>query len=68
MAKLDDEVVSLLKDSQPLTLTEIAEKLGKKEKAVFGALRRLFEKERVECVNRKYVLTKNNHSPSKETG
>ena len=58
MAKLDDEVVSLLKDSQPLTLTEIAEKLGKTEKAVFGALRRLFEKERVECVNRKYVLKK----------
>ena len=58
MAKLDDDVVSLLKNSPPLTLAEIAEKLGKPEKTVFGALRRLFEKETVECVNRKYVLTK----------
>jgi DNA-binding Lrp family transcriptional regulator len=58
VAKLDDDVVSLLKDSPPLTLAEIAEKLGKPEKAVFRALRRLFEKEILECVNRKYVLTK----------
>lgn len=58
MAKLDDNVVSLLKDSPPMTLAEIAEKLGKPEKAVFRALRRLFEKEMVECINRKYMLTK----------
>ena len=58
MAKLDDDVVSLLKNSPPLTLAEIAEKLGKPEKAVFRALRRLFEKETVECINRKYILTK----------
>jgi predicted transcriptional regulator len=56
--KLDDNVVSLLKDSPPLTLAEIAEKLGKPEKAVFRALKRLFEKEMVECIDRKYVLTK----------
>jgi DNA-binding Lrp family transcriptional regulator len=58
MVKLDDDVVSLLKDTSPLTLAEIAEKLGKPEKAVFRALRRLFEREIVECINRKYVLTK----------
>jgi len=58
MAKLDEDVVSLLKNSSPLTLAEIAEKLGKPEKAIFKALRRLFEKETVECVDRKYVLTK----------
>lgn len=57
VAKLDDDVISLLKGSPPLTLAEIAEKLEKPEKAVFRALRRLFEKEAIECVDRKYVLT-----------
>jgi predicted transcriptional regulator len=58
MAKLDEDVIALLKNFQPLTLAEIAEKLGKPEKTVFRALRRLFEKELVECVNRKYALAK----------
>jgi predicted transcriptional regulator len=58
MAKLDEDVVELLKNSQPLTLGEIAEKLGKPEKAIFRALRRLFEKELIDCVNQKYALTK----------
>ena len=58
VAKLDDEIVSLLVNSPPLALVEIAEKLGKPEKAVFRALRRLFEMETVECINRKYALTK----------
>lgn len=58
MAKLDDEIVSLLKESGvPMTLKEIAAKVGKPEKAVFKALRRLFEKEKVGCVNRQYSLT-----------
>ncbi|MBX5327606.1 MAG: winged helix-turn-helix transcriptional regulator [Candidatus Bathyarchaeia archaeon] len=58
MAKLDEDVVALLKNSPPLTLVEIAQKLGKPEKAVFRALRRLFEKEIIDCVNRKYSLVK----------
>jgi DNA-binding Lrp family transcriptional regulator len=58
MAKLDEDVVALLKDSPPMTLAEIAEKLGKPEKTVFKALRRLFEKELIDCVNRKYALVK----------
>ena len=58
MAKLDEDVVALLKNSQPLALSEIAEKLGKPEKAVFRALRRLFEKEVITCINRKYTLAK----------
>jgi predicted transcriptional regulator len=58
MAKLDEDVVDLLKNSQPLTLSEIAEKLGKPERAIFRALRRLFEKELIDCVNRKYTLIK----------
>jgi predicted transcriptional regulator len=58
MAKLDEDVVALLKNSGPLTLAEIGEKLGKPEKAVFRALKRLFEKELIDCVNRKYALVK----------
>ena len=58
MAKLDEDVFALLKNSPPMTLTEIAEKLGKPEKAVFRALRKLFEKELIDCVNGKYALAK----------
>jgi len=58
VAKLDNEIVSLLKESgAPMTLKEIAAKIGKPEKAVFKALRRLFEKEKISCVNRQYSLT-----------
>lgn len=58
VAKLDDEIVSLLKESGvPMSLKEIAARVGKTEKAVFKALRRLFEKERVSCVNQQYSLT-----------
>jgi predicted transcriptional regulator len=56
--KLDEDVVALLKNSPPMTLAEIAEKLGKPEKIVYRAVRRLFEKELVDCVNRKYALSK----------
>jgi len=56
--KLDEDVAALLKGSGPLTLAEIAEKLGKPEKAVFRSLKRLFEKEIIDCVNRKYGIVK----------
>ena len=58
MAKLDEDVIALLKTSPPLTLAEIAERLGKPEKAVFRALKRLFEKELINSINRKYAPTK----------
>lgn len=58
MAKLDDDVVALLKNSEPLTLAEMAEKMGKPEKQVYKAVRRLFEKELIDCINRKYSLAK----------
>lgn len=58
MAKLDEDVVALLKETGPLALAEIAEKLGKPEKTVFRALKRLFERELIDCINRKYALTK----------
>ncbi len=58
VAKLDDEIVSLMKEAgAPMTLKEIAAKVEKPEKTVFKALRRLFEKEKVSCVNRQYSLT-----------
>ena len=58
MAKLDEDVIALLKTSPPLTLTEIGEKLGKPEKAAYKAVKRLFQKELIDCVNRKYTLSK----------
>ena len=58
MAKLDEDVLALLKNSQPLTLAEIAEKLGKPEKVVFRTLRRLFEKELIDTKNRRYAIAK----------
>jgi len=58
VAKLDNEIVSLLKESgAPMTLKEIATKVGKPEKTVYKALRRLFEKEKISSVNRQYSLT-----------
>jgi len=41
-----------------MTLKEIAAKLGKSEKYVFKALQRLFEKEKIDCLNRQYSLAK----------
>jgi len=59
VAKLDEDIVSLLKESGvPMTLKEIAAKLGKSEKPVFKALQRLFEKEKIDCFNRQYSLAK----------
>jgi DNA-binding MarR family transcriptional regulator len=58
MGKTGDQVLQLLNDSGPLTLAEIAEKLDKKPKAVFRALRKLFAKGEIttEPGTRKYVL------------
>ena len=57
MAKLDKVVESLLKDySEGLTLSEIAEKVEQPEKKVYNALRRLFQKEKIDSVNRRYKL------------
>jgi len=44
MSKTDKRILDLLSENGPLTLAEIAEKLDMKPKAVFRALRRLFEK------------------------
>ncbi|NWF86202.1 hypothetical protein HXY32_00045 [Candidatus Bathyarchaeota archaeon] len=56
--KVDEQVVSTLKNSDELTLAEIAEKIGESEKKVFKSLRKLFENEIIDCTNRKYKLVK----------
>jgi uncharacterized membrane protein len=55
--EVDELVISALKSSDTgLTLAEIAEKTGAPEKKVFKTLRKLFENEMVNCVNRRYRL------------
>jgi len=44
MSKIDKQILQLLRESGPLTLAEIADRLDEKPKAVFRSLRRLFEK------------------------
>ena len=60
MNKLDEQVLKLLSESGPLTLVEIAEKLDKKSKAVYGSLRRLFESNSInnDLKTRKYSVAK----------
>ncbi len=57
--KVDELVVSTMKNSEKgLTLKEIAEKTGQTEKKIFRVLRKLFEKEMIECENHAYRLLK----------
>jgi DNA-binding IclR family transcriptional regulator len=57
--EVDELVLSALKSSDMgLTLAEIAEKTGASEKKVFRALRKLFENEMIDCMNRRYRLVK----------
>jgi len=44
LSKTDKRIIGLLTEDGPLTLAEISERLDMKPKAVFRALRRLFEK------------------------
>jgi len=58
MGKLEDEILNLLSESEPLTLMEISERLNKKPKVVFKALRKLFEEGKISCDarTRRYTL------------
>jgi len=61
LAKIDEQVVALLKNSEsPLTLAEIAEKLGKPSKTVFKALQKLFSEGKIDCDirTRRYMVAK----------
>lgn len=61
MGKIHKQIVSLLETSgEPLSLFEVAEQIGKPEKTVFKALRKLFSDGKIECDNkvRKYYIAK----------
>jgi len=61
MGKLDEQVFSILKDSaKPLTLSEIADQMGKPPKTVFKVLQKLFEEGKIDCdvKNRQYTVAK----------
>ena len=58
MGKIDKLVVSLLKTSEkPLSLAEIAEQIGKSEKTVFKALRKLFSEGTIDCDNKNHLYS-----------
>jgi len=46
--RLENRIINLLENSNPLTLKEIAEKLDETEKNVFKVLRRLAKKEELD--------------------
>lgn len=61
MGKLDEQIFSILKNSaRPLTLTEIAEQVGKPPKTVFKALQKLFSEGKIGCdvKSRQYMVSK----------
>jgi DNA-binding IclR family transcriptional regulator len=61
LGKVDEQIVALLKNSQsPMTLVEIAEKLGKPPKTIFKALQKLFGEGKIDCDirTRRYTLVK----------
>ena len=61
MGKVEEQVISVLKNSgKPLSLTEIAEQIGKPPKTVFKSLRKLFEEGKIDgdVRTRKYTLVK----------
>lgn len=58
MGKLENQIVSILQNSdKPLTLSEIAIKIGASEKKVYRSLRKLFQKEKIDVSNRRYKLS-----------
>ena len=61
MGKVEDQIVSLLKNSdKSLTIAEIASQIGKPSKTVFKSLRKLFEEGKVDCdiKTHRYTLAK----------
>ena len=69
MGKTEEQILQLLNDSGAfLTLNEIAEKLGKKPKAVFRSLRKLFEEEKISCdMKTRRYSTKNSEQSSESS-
>ena len=54
--KIDELVLTALKEGGELTLQEIAEKTGESPKKLFKSLRKLFENELIDTKARKYKL------------
>jgi DNA-binding IclR family transcriptional regulator len=53
MGKIHKQIVKLLETSgKPLSITEIAGQMGKPEKSVFKALRKLFSEGTINCDNK----------------
>ena len=62
LGKMDEQVFEVLKSAgSPLTINEIAEKMDKPSKAVYKALRKLFEEGKVDC-----DLKTRRYSPAKQ--
>jgi len=59
MAKIHKDIIKLLTE-KPMTLSELAETLEKKEKQVFNALKKLFSDGEIDCdaKTRSYSLAK----------
>jgi len=61
LGKVEEQIVEVLQNSSsPLTLVEMAEKLGKPPKTIFKALQKLFSEGKVDCDirTRRYSLAK----------
>jgi DNA-binding IclR family transcriptional regulator len=61
VGKIHKQILSLLETlGKPLSLVEVAEQVGKPEKTVYKALRKLFSEGTIECdnKNRTYYLAK----------
>ncbi len=59
MAKIHKQIISLLETSEkPLSLVDIVTQIGKSEKTVFKALRKLFSDGKINCdgKSRKYSI------------
>ncbi len=56
--KTENQILKLLEDGIPLTLTEVAEALNKEPKVIFRSLRKLFDKGRIisDPKTRSYML------------
>jgi predicted transcriptional regulator len=58
MGKTEKQILQVLSDFGPLSLDDIANEIGKKPKAVFSSLRKLFSQEKItnDPGTRRYML------------
>jgi DNA-binding CsgD family transcriptional regulator len=59
MGKLEKRIISTLENAnEGLSLNEIAERLEESPKKVFKALRKMFQKDKINSQNQRYSLSK----------